>query len=207
MARQLWSAWAARRAGVAAPERIPGCRAAWLTGGILGGVTECLGFCLAGGVDSCRAMVGTRRRGAGVEGVEGEGEDGVECVECGGRIGVDGVSGRGSWEAIWTSRSRSSSAGNCSGDVVEAAAVFPRLSPLTAAGVGSAASLLERTRSSTRDGRALSLGRRPSIDLVAVKQTCCEPCPIEFSGLGGRVEQTRVAVDCQTLSGRKPNAK
>lgn len=144
----------------------------------MGGVTECLGFCLAGGVDSCRAIVGTRRIGAGVE---GEGEDGVEWVGCGGRIGVDGVSGRGSWEAIWTSRSRSSSAGNCSGDVVEAAAVFPRLSLLTEAGVGPAASLLERTRSSTSDGRALSLGRRPSIDLVAVKQACCSPSPIEFS--------------------------
>lgn len=173
MARQLWSAWAARRAGVAAPERILDCRAAWLTGGMLGGVTECFGFSLAGGVDSCRAMVGTRRIGAGVEAVEGEGEDGVECVGCGGRIGVDGVSGRGSWEAIWTSWSRSSSAGNCSGDVVEAAAVFPRLSPLTAAGVGPAASLLERTKSSTSDGRAFNLGRRPSIDLVAVKQTRC----------------------------------
>lgn len=145
--------------------------------------------------------------GAGVEGVEGEGEDGVECVECGGRIGVDGVSGRGSWEAIWTSRSRSSSAGNCSGDVVEAAAVFPRLSPLAEAGVGPAASLLERNRSSTSDGRAFSLGLRPSIDLVAVKQTCCSPSPIEFCGLWGRVGQTRVPVDCQTWSGRRPNAK
>lgn len=167
-----------------------GCRAAWLTGGMLGGVTECFGICLAGGVDSCRAMVGTRCIGAGVEGVggvEGEGEDGVGCVECGGRIGVDGVSGRGSWEAIWTSRSVSSSAGNCSGDVVEAAAAFPRLSLLTVAGVGPAASLLERTRSSTSDGRALSLGRRPSIGLVAVKQTRCSPSAIDFSGVWGRV--------------------
>lgn len=132
----------------------------------MGGVTKCLGFCLAGGVDSCKAMVGTRCWiGAGVEGVAGEGEDGVECVECGGRIGVDGVSGRGSWEAIWTSRSRSSSAGNLGGDVVEAAPVFPRLSPLTIVGVGSAACLLERTSSSTSDGRAFNLGRRPSIDL------------------------------------------
>lgn len=173
----------------------------------MGGWTECLGFCLAGGVDSCRAMVGTRCIGAGVEGVAGEGEDGVECVECGGRIGVDGVSGRGSWEAIWTSRSRSSSAGNCSGDVVEAAAVFPRLSPLTEAGVESAAPLLERTRSSTSDGRALSLGRRPSIDLVAVKQTCCSTSAIEFSRLCSRVEQTKSPVDCQSWSGRRPNAK
>lgn len=145
---------------------------------MLGGVTECLGCCLAGGVDSCSAMVGTRCIGAGVEG-----EDGVECVGCGGRIGVDGVSGRGSWEAIWTSRSRSSSAGNCSGDVVEDAAVFPRLSPLTEAGVGRAASLLERTSSSTSDGRAFNLGRKPSIALVAVKQTCCCPSPIDFYGL------------------------
>jgi hypothetical protein len=137
----------------------------------MGGVARCFGFCLAGGVDSCRAMVGTRRMGAGVEGLrgecewegEGEGEDGVDR---GGRIGVDGVSGSGSWEAIWTSRSRSSSAGNCSGDVVEAAAVFPRLSTLTVAGVETAASLLERTRSSTSDGRAFNLGRKPSIDLV-----------------------------------------
>lgn len=143
----------------------------------MGGVTKCLGLCLAGGVDSCSAMVGTRCMVAGVEGVAVEGEDGVECVECGGRIGVDGVSGRGSWEAIWTSRSRSSSAGNCSGDVVETARVLPRLSPLTVAGVGPAASLLERTSSSTSDGRAFNLGRRPSIDLVAVKQACCSPSP------------------------------
>lgn len=172
----------------------------------MGGVTKCLGFCLAGGVDSCRAMVGTRCIGAGVEGVEGaegEGEDGVECVECGGRIGVDGVSGRGSWEAIWTSRSRSSSAGNCSGDVVEAAAVFPRLSTLTVAGVGTAASLLERNSSSTSDGRAFNLGRRPSIDLVAVKQACCSPSPIDVSGLGGRVEQTRLPRWMLDLVGEK----
>lgn len=137
----------------------------------MGGVTKCLGVCLAGGVDSCRAIVGTRCVGAVVVlGVEGEGEDGVECVECGDRVGVDGVSGRGSWEAIWTSRSWSSSAGSCcSGDVVEAAAAIPRLSTLTVAGVGTTASLLERTRSSTSDGRAFSLGRRPSID-----SGCCE---------------------------------
>lgn len=135
-------------------------------------------------MDSCRAIVGTRCIGAGVEG-----EDGVECVDRGGRIGVDGVSGRGSWEAIWTSwsRSRSSSAGKCSGDVDEDAAVLPRLSPLTVAGVGLAAALLERTRSSTSDGRAFNLGRRPSIGLVSVKQTCCSPSPIDFSGLLGRV--------------------
>ena len=177
---------------------------------MLGGETECLGFCLAGGVDSCRAMVGTRCIGAGVEGVggvEGEGEDGVDCVECGGRIGVDGVSGRGSWEAIWASRSRSSSAGNCSGDVVEGAAVFPRLSLLTVAGVGPAASLLERTKSSTSDGRAFNLGRRPSIDLVAVKRTRCSPSSIDFSGVWGRIEETRVPLTAELGRGESQNAK
>lgn len=104
--------------------------------------------------------------------VDGEGECLDEEVLGG---GGGGVFGRGRLEAIWNSWS--SSAGN--GDVVEDAAVFllplplapslSSLSPLTAAGVDPASSLLvwmwllERTNRSTSDGRAFNLGRSPSI--------------------------------------------
>lgn len=150
---------------------------------MLGGA--CLGDSLAGGVDSCRVMAGSRERRRGVEGigvgVEGEGGGEGEEDVYGGVRGVVGVCGSGRLEAIWTSWS--SSAG--SGDVVEAAAVSPTpiptpslssgLSPLTAS--RAAASLIELvcecTNSSTSDGRALSLGRRPSI--YSVFLSCSQP--------------------------------
>lgn len=147
---------------------------------MLGG-DECLGGPLAGGVDSCRVMAGTRVMRRGVEG-KGVGEV-VREVEVevenkvvdGGVGGVDGVvSGRGRLEAICTSWS--SSAG--SGDVVEDAAVLASLpdclSPLTASAVDPPSILLELvlecTNSSTSDGRAFNLGRRPSITLQCLQR-------------------------------------
>lgn len=135
-----------------------------LTEDILGGGRGCLGGSRAGEYDSCRVKVGGTRAMltflAGEEGaVEGE------------RMGVAGVFGSGSREAISTSsRSRSWSSSAGSDVVVEAAGA------LTATGAEVLCVVLvmdlERTNSSTSEGRARNRGCRPSIDLQLASVAC-----------------------------------
>lgn len=124
-------------------------------------------------------MVGTRVGGAGVEGgetrVEGEDEVGVEVGSWVGKVEVDDVAGvsggSGSCEAICcTSASSAGTAGSTGSTSSTGDDGSVSGSPDSAwAGrlllIVVRASLVDFTNRSTREGRALSLGRRPNIAL------------------------------------------
>lgn len=142
-----------------------------LTGGILGGVSECLGASVAGGESSCEVLVGTGFVQAGGEGDEvgGSGKRGGVEVGCGVGVGGDdaGVSGgSGSSEAICCTTWSSSAGNDVEGSWSSAREPFRSLLLVDpTAGRLFRPSPGDLTNRSTSDGRAFNVGRRPNMVL------------------------------------------